>query len=309
MSDLTSILNEDNGIKGPQTFTIDDLSLKKPITAHLWRASHAYSSEKKVHIVVATHGAGGNALSSACMKLCEGLASASSPSAPLAVVAFDGSMNLKARTKGFLFVIGWAAASERLGKVTLAGRSMGCRAAAIAFSEASDETKEKLSGKLILESYPLVGKGDEARKQALLSLPDSAEILFAIGSDDEMCPMDALNNLRCGLMHAPSSLLSVKDINHGMSLVSRAKVQTTKKEVAEILGERVGLIAGQWALEEIRGESRSGSLSWVEEDVAWSEWQAENDAALPQLAGEDTQDEESSEKLQSDRPSKRRKKG
>ncbi|CAD6564317.1 MAG: hypothetical protein CYPHOPRED_003254 [Cyphobasidiales sp. Tagirdzhanova-0007] len=290
MSDLTSILNEDNGIKGPQTFTIDDLSLKKPITAHLWRASHAYSSEKKVHIVVATHGAGGNALSSACMKLCEGLASASSPSAPLAVVAFDGSMNLKARTKGFLFVIGWAAASERLGKVTLAGRSMGCRAAAIAFSEASDETKEKLSGKLILESYPLVGKGDEARKQALLSLPDSAEILFAIGSDDEI-------------------LLSVKDINHGMSLVSRAKVQTTKKEVAEILGERVGLIAGQWALEEIRGESRSGSLSWVEEDVAWSEWQAENDAALPQLAGEDTQDEESSEKLQSDRPSKRRKKG
>ena len=303
---LTSNSNE-HETSNPRNFAIEAPDLKKSITAHFYRPTHDISTDDKIHLVIVTHGAGGTCLSAACANLCEGLVAASAPSTPLAVVAFDGSMNLKARTKQFLAVLEWACASSKIVKIALAGRSMGCRAAAIAYVEASEEAKEKLSGQLILESYPLIGNGEEARKQVLLDLPKSTVVLFIIGSADEMCILDNLNRLRASALQATSSLLVIKDLTHGMSVVSSVKVNSSKKDVTEKLGRRAGELAAEWVLSEKRSNPLQGDLSWGDDEIAWSDWKEDKQEVKAIEAEIPSRKENKTENTEPGLPAKRRK--
>lgn len=253
----------------PHSFSIEPVGAKKPINLHLWLVGELV---EKVHLVIATHGAGGTSQSDACAHLCSGIASAT-PQTPLAVLAFDGTMNLKSRTTAFLQVIEYASLAERISTITLAGRSMGCRAAALAYTQSESE---KLSGKLILQSYPLVGKGEEARLQPLLDLPEDAKVLFVQGSNDDMCPRDRLLAIMEKEMKAKSSTFFVSRADHGMGLTglhARGRV-ANKATVTKETGIRAAELCGEWLFlpEQPTLDYLPGWIDWHKEGVKWTGW-------------------------------------
>jgi predicted alpha/beta-hydrolase family hydrolase len=288
MSNLDELILQErkNHDVGYVTFSIEAEGIKKPIIAYLWLPSKVEAQSAKLHLVIVSHGAGGTALSPANLHLCQGVAShallpsaASSPE-QLAILGYNGNSNLKSRTKALQAVIQWASSCERVARITLAGRSMGCRASAIAYVETlATGTQHKLSDRLVLESYPLEGKGEDARKQILADLPEHVHVLFVIGTKDEMCSLERLKNAISADMQATSSLLVIKDADHGMNFTRPGRLpHTTKKEVTEHLGKRAGRETGEWLLQDLESSCRSGELSWPEEDsednpdCVWSGW-------------------------------------
>ncbi|KAI4681406.1 uncharacterized protein J4E84_007642 [Alternaria hordeiaustralica] len=231
------------------TVTITHDLVKKPIECHQYTPISSPSTPSPT--LIFTHGAGGTLSADAVVNFCTGYSSS------LPVLAFQGSMNLKARTKGFHACIDELNSSQSIAQkgakedtagsktLLLGGRSMGARAAVIAatehLAELNDEEREGLSIQLILVSYPLLGPKDELRDQILLDLPKSVRILFISGDEDAMCPIDTLNETRDKLT-AKSQLVVVTDANHGMNVVPASRTQR--------VGEETGRLAARWVQEE-----------------------------------------------------------
>ncbi|KAL1793704.1 hypothetical protein ACET3X_008686 [Alternaria dauci] len=234
-----------DGSPAPQlitTRTITHELVKKPIQCHQYQPSSSTSSPT----LIFTHGAGGTLSADAVVNFCTGF----SESVP--VLAFQGSMNLKARTKGFHACIGEihprygttqkseSGEQVKQKRLLLGGRSMGARAAVIAASEVlADQNHEEVDMRtqLILISYPLQGPKDDLRDQILLDLPESVNVLFIVGDKDAMCPLDLLNETR-SKMAARSQVVVVRNADHGMNI----KPAAATKEV----GESTGRVAARW---------------------------------------------------------------
>jgi predicted alpha/beta-hydrolase family hydrolase len=215
------------------TLAITNDLVKKPIQCHQYTPKVIPSDTAPT--VVFTHGAGGTLSADAVVNFCTGF------STSFPVLAFQGSMNLKARTKSFHACMEELRSKdeESMKSLVLGGRSMGARAAVIATSELleeSDEEGEELSMRLVLVSYPLQGPKD-VRDQILLDLPEGVSVLFIIGDQDAMCPIDLLNETR-EKMKAKSQLVVVKGADHGMHV----KPARLEKE----LGEDAGRLAATW---------------------------------------------------------------
>lgn len=234
--------------------------LKKPLQLYLWRHSSTTLSDS-IHLCIYTHGAGGTCASPGSTNLCQSMAGASicNNDRQLVVLGFDGSMNLTARSKSFVALIKWAGECSRVHTISLAGRSMGCRAAAIAAKECFH--MPKLSGKLVLQSYPLVGAGkgrkDEERKQVLLDLPSKCSVLFESGSKDEMTPIDALRAVQTS-MNAQTATVVILEADHGLQLSAGVAPRGSKSKLEEDIGSMAGKVAGEWLLDGLNGEEKLG---------------------------------------------------
>jgi predicted alpha/beta-hydrolase family hydrolase len=246
-------LPAEDGSPAPQvitTRTIIHELVKKPIQCHQYTPSSSNSSPT----LIFTHGAGGTLSADAVVNFCTGF------SKYLPVLAFQGSMNLKARTKGFHACIEEIHSSQKTTqkrkskeqmkrkRMLLGGRSMGARAAVIAASEhlaEKDNEQEETSIQLVLVSYPLQGPKDDLRDQILLDLPESISVLFIIGDKDAMCPLDLLNETRSKMV-AKSQVVVVKDADHGMNI----KPASATKEV----GESTGRVAAWWMEGDLKGD-------------------------------------------------------
>ncbi|KAF2868328.1 hypothetical protein BDV95DRAFT_579612 [Massariosphaeria phaeospora] len=232
------------------TSTINHDSLKKPIQCHHYSISATPSTPSPT--LIFTHGAGGTLSAPAVTNFCTGYAT----TAP--ILAFQGSMNLAARVKGFHACIERLESQrqeydeqerEHEATLVLGGRSMGARAAVMTASEmlaSSTGTEEPEVGdvrssvkkiKLILVSYPLLGPKNDIRDQILLDLPSTVDVLFVTGSRDAMCPLELLATVR-SKMAASSTLVTVKGADHGMHV----RPVALEKE----LGERAGGLAAKW---------------------------------------------------------------
>jgi predicted alpha/beta-hydrolase family hydrolase len=235
----------EDGSPAPQVITTRTIThdlVKKPIQCHQYTPSSSNLSPT----LIFTHGAGGTLSADAVVNFCTGF------SKYFPVLAFQGSMNLKARTKGFHACIEELHSSQETAqksklkkqvekkRMLLGGRSMGARAAVIATSELlaeKDHEREETSIQLILVSYPLQGPKDDLRDQILLDLPESISVLFIVGDKDAMCPLDLLNETRSKMV-AKSQVVVVRDADHGMSI----KPASATKEV----GESTGRVAAWW---------------------------------------------------------------
>ena len=230
--------------------TITHDLVKKPIQCHQYTPSSSNPSPT----LIFTHGAGGTLSADAVVNFCTGF------SKYFPVLAFQGSMNLKARTKGFHACIEEVYYSQetaqnrkpkeqnRKKRMLLGGRSMGARAAVIAASEhlaEKDHEQEETIIQLILVSYPLQGPKDDLRDQILLDLPESISVLFIIGDKDAMCPLDLLNETRSKMV-AKSQVVVVRDADHGMNI----KPASATKEV----GESTGRVAAWWVEGDLKGD-------------------------------------------------------
>jgi pimeloyl-ACP methyl ester carboxylesterase len=215
------------------TYTITHADIKKPIQCHQYTLT-AVSSINPAKLIF-THGAGGTLSADAVVNFSTGF------STSLPVLAFQGSMNLKARTKAFHACIDELRAKDGhpTASLLLGGRSMGARAAVIAASEHLEKPSnggKEMDVRLILVSYPLQGPKD-VRDQILLDLPKTASVLFIIGDKDAMCPLDLLNNTRIK-MRASTQLVVVRGADHGMH-VKPARLERDT-------GEETGRKAAAW---------------------------------------------------------------
>jgi predicted alpha/beta-hydrolase family hydrolase len=188
--------------------------------------------------LIFTHGAGGTLSAPAVVNFCTGFATA------LPVLAFQGSMNLGSRVKGFHACIEYLKeqSKKESGSLVLGGRSMGARAAVMAASEILETRPEDGKIDIILVSYPLKGPKD-TRDQILLDLPASVNVLFIIGDRDSMCPLDLLGQVQ-SKMRAKSQLAIVRGADHGM--------HTRPAKLEKEMGEETGRIAADW----VAGRSR-----------------------------------------------------
>ncbi|KAF9695262.1 hypothetical protein EKO04_007177 [Ascochyta lentis] len=219
--------------KNVTIFTVNSELVKKPIICH----EYTPSSTPNQTPLIFTHGAGGTLSAPAVVHFCTGF---SSPSAT-PILAFQGSMNLGARVKGFhacrAHVRGLEGGADQ--PLVFGGRSMGARAAVMAATEclaAMEGAQRERGAKLLLVSYPLQGPKD-VRDQILLDLPKSVDVLFVVGEKDAMCPLELLQGVR-GKMKGRSKVVVVKGADHGMNLRSASWT----KEV----GESTGRVAALW---------------------------------------------------------------
>ncbi|KAI4929123.1 hypothetical protein J4E85_005748 [Alternaria conjuncta] len=253
----------DSAPQNRTTLTITHDLVKKPIECHQYTPTSSLSTPPPM--LIFTHGAGGTLSADAVVNFCTGYSSS------LPVLAFQGSMNLKARTKGFHACIDELNSSQSTAQkgakdgsagkkiLLLGGRSMGARAAVIAATEhlasLDDKEREELSIQLILVSYPLLGPKDELRDQILLDLPKSVRILFISGDEDAMCPIDTLNETRDKLT-AKSQLVVVTDANHGMNVVPASRTRRVGEETGRLAAQWVegGLVEDEVFIDELEGE-------------------------------------------------------
>jgi predicted alpha/beta-hydrolase family hydrolase len=247
-SDENDIANESSTPSNVTTLTITHVLVKKPIQCHQYTPTSFLSTPSPA--LIFTHGAGGTLSADAVVNFCTGFSSS------LPVLAFQGSMNLEARTKGFDACINELYSSQETGykgkakeegiekRLLLGGRSMGARAAVITASdwlaERNDDAGDECSVQLVLISYPLQGPKDDLRDQILLDLPETVNILFIIGDRDAMCSLDLLNETK-SKMSAKSQLVVVRGADHGMQV----KPASMTKE----LGEETGRVAARWVEE------------------------------------------------------------
>jgi predicted alpha/beta-hydrolase family hydrolase len=142
------------------------------------------------------------------------------------MLAFEGSMNLGARVKGFHAVMEHELSHKakspnpdaEIEVAAFGGRSMGARAAVIAATanfEAATTTPSITS--LILVSYPLQSEKGDLRDKILLELPEKINVLFISGDGDSMCDLSKLRAVR-GKMKARSWMVIVKSAGHGMDV-------------------------------------------------------------------------------------------
>lgn len=218
---------------------------------------------------VFTHGAGGGIENPATKDFVTGFATSSEHDA----ICFQGTMNLSHRTKTFHAVL------ENQGRArALGGRSMGSRAAVITATECEEDMRPDA---VVLVSYPLTSesgktkKGTEdgeadPRKQIMLDLPQTVDVLFVIGSEDKMCSVAALKDVR-EQMTANSWLIEVKGADHGMSLKPKAGVQPMRL--------RTGALAAEW-LHKRDTNATMFSISWDKEanETLESGWYAPKEA-------------------------------
>ncbi|KIW09005.1 uncharacterized protein PV09_00902 [Verruconis gallopava] len=216
------------------------------------RHSGTNSTDGRVSLIF-THGAGGGIENPATKDFVSGFASVAADD----VVCFQGSMNLSHRTKLFHAVM-----NDQGRAVGFGGRSMGSRAAVIAATECEVDQRPEV---LVLVSYPLsAGMGSkkkkvegDPRKQILVDLPSNVDVLFIIGSEDDMCDLKQLNRVRQE-MKAASWLMEVKGADHGMSLKVRAGIQP--------LRFRTGALAAEW----MRGRDEINqycAVEWNKDDA------------------------------------------
>lgn len=224
--------------------TLAHPSLKNPIPYQEYNPAEPPS--EPLPPLIFTHGAGGGLSAPAVVNFCSGYAS----SRP--VLAFEGSMNLTARVKGFHACLdevrGQAQVRDKGGNrvFVLGGRSMGARAAIMAaleilFPNAEKNLDENMNAEpeqgveisLILVSYPLKGPKD-IRDDILLRLPSNVNVLFVIGERDAMCPLHMLKEVM-GKMRAKTSLAVVEGLDHGMN-----------GKGGKELGKLSGKLAAQW---------------------------------------------------------------
>jgi dienelactone hydrolase len=243
------------------THTIYSDLVKNPITCHQYASTTPTPlSAMYQPPLIFTHGAGGTLLAPAVTNFLTGFTSPATGST-VPVLAFQGSMNLGARVKGFqachaelLHRTGNVSRKASLDTVMYGGRSMGARAAVMAGLEyckgntqgdrGKKGNKGKVEVKLVLVSYPLKGPKD-VRDQILLELPEEVEVLFIIGGRDAMCPLELLDEVRSKMV-AKSRLAVVRGADHGMNV----KPAKFTKEV----GEETGSVAARWLNEQVRGD-------------------------------------------------------
>ncbi|KAF2654719.1 hypothetical protein K491DRAFT_693529 [Lophiostoma macrostomum CBS 122681] len=257
----------------PTSFSINTPDLKKPIQCQTYTPQNTAGSSKTKtassnETLIYTHGAGGTLSAPAVVHFCTGFSSPSASSIP--ILAFQGSMNLAARVKGFHACIDHVSSQGQDGvgkekknkkengngngngdgnakRLLLGGRSMGARAAVIAATEALQSNKqEEQNIDLVLASYPLRGP-KSLRDEILIALPENVRVLFMIGSKDSMCPLDLLNEVR-EKMEAQTWLVTVEGLDHGM----RGKGERE-------LGEWSGRVALEWVVGEW-GDSEKGRV-------------------------------------------------
>jgi predicted alpha/beta-hydrolase family hydrolase len=234
------------------TLTITHVLVKKPIECHQYTPKLSPSNPSPT--LIFTHGAGGTLSADAVVNFCTGFSSS------LPILAFQGSMNLKARTKGFHACIDELTSNQvttirkkqekkaEENRLLLGGRSMGARAtiiAASAYIAERNDSKNGLNVQLVLISYPLQGPKQDLRDQILLDLPRSVSVLFVIGDRDAMCPLDLLKKTR-SKMTATSQLVVVRGADHGMNV----KPASATKEI----GEETGRVAARWVGGRLEGD-------------------------------------------------------
>ena len=225
---------------------------QKTIVCQTWHhleGARRTGSEPKL---IFTHGAGAGLDSDSIVQFLSGFAQESSP-----VVGFNGSINLKSRVRAFKTVISQqlddSIDSSSSSLMPLGGLSMGARAAVMT---AQDQEGQRRSKELVLLSYPLVGasKG-EIRDQILYNLSDDVDVLFVSGTNDGMCPISRLQDVR-QRMKARSWLIRVEGADHGMKLKPKAAVEPVRR--------KCGAIAARWVREH-DPERTECILSWDDE--------------------------------------------
>lgn len=229
MEDFPSIAEDDSTPK--QEITSFEISYSdKPIPCQRFNPS-ANSPD-----LIFTHGAGGTLNAAAMVNFAAGFA-ASKP-----LLYFQGSMNVKSRTKLFHAVIenqGWSGA--------LGGRSMGARAAVMASHDDADVKA------LVLVSYPLKSEKGDVRDQILLDLREDVDVLFISGDQDSMCDLGELENVR-RKMKATTWLIIVDGAGHGMGL--------KPKKATDVVGRLTGELAAKWLDERDK--------TWEESTIGWN---------------------------------------
>ncbi|KAF2798381.1 hypothetical protein K505DRAFT_405226 [Melanomma pulvis-pyrius CBS 109.77] len=242
------------------TLTISHTSLKAPLTCHKYTYDPpSPSTPTPRSTLIFTHGAGGTLSSPAITSFCTGYASLGN------VLAFQGSMNLAARARGFGACVEYLRGEDGGGddekkkkktkkggkeigediELVLGGRSMGARAAVLAAAEilsssaSPDPTSFSQKPSLVLVSYPLKGPKD-IRDAILLALPSHVSVLFVIGDRDAMCPLDMLKEARLK-MEAETWLVVVEGADHGMHVAGG-------KEREREMGEVAGRVAAEWVV-------------------------------------------------------------
>lgn len=239
VDDITTL----NSSAAITTLSLNHEDLKKPI--HCEKHAAAYTAKTRAPTMVFTHGAGGTLSAPAVVNFIKGY-TATNP-----VLAFQGSPNLAARTRGFYACYSHLSNPEedvadatRSMKLIFGGRSMGARAACMAATgllRKVEQTKEEENAAgdishvdLVLVSYPLKGPKD-IRDAELLDLPSTVRVLFIVGGRDKMCPIDLLQSVRAK-MKATSEFTVVEGVDHGMH----------GGEGETEIGEEVGRIAARW---------------------------------------------------------------
>ena len=206
-------------------------------------------SEKLIHCLrynpsaippemIFTHGAGGTLDAPAMVNFAAGFAASKS------LLYFQGSMNLKSRTKMFHAVVQFHESSVK----ALGGRSMGARAAVMAAHEDRDVKA------LILVSYPLKSEKGDLRDQILLDLDGDVEVLFISGDRDNMCSLIDLDGVRRH-MKAKSWLITAKGADHGLNM--------KPKKATDVLGRLTGELAAKWL------DGRD--MAWTESTIGWDD--------------------------------------
>jgi len=188
--------------------------------------------------MILTHGASGTLSAAAVVNFCAGFSESRS------VLAFQGSMNLASRVKGFHACIEHLKEGSEKKTLVLGGRSMGARAAVMATTKVL-EVDEDAKIQLILVSYPLKGPKEDLRDEILLALRTVVSVLFVTGDRDAMCPLDTLNNVR-SKMEAKSQLVVVRGADHGM----HTKPASAEKDV----GVETGRLAASWLAGNVQEE-------------------------------------------------------
>lgn len=176
---------------------------------------------------------------------------------------------------------------------------MGARAAVLAASDHS--TKH-----LVLVSYPLVGQNGQVRDEILLNIHPTIKVLFISGSNDNMCAIDQLDEVRAK-MKAKSWLAVVQGADHGMSLKPKNAVDRIRVYTGEL--------AARW-VENGDTQRTECVIRWDvdESEVVDEGWQkSSKTSSVPAEATakvkEDTREDQDDDRSSRDqRPSKRRKK-
>ena len=249
--------------------------------------------------LIFTHGAGGGLKALATRDFAVGFSSVSP------IICFEGSMNLTSRVEGFNDVLrhhsqhGKANGSidaQSIVYPALGGRSMGARAAMLraekernaCLSENKSDSASPLPTPrpLVFASYPLnpPGKQQSAsdiamRRGILLSIPEDTPVLLIVGSRDEFCSVEDLQDL-VGEMKAQVWAIVVHGLDHGMNVVASALAALGQKvskkdreEAAAALRRETGKYAALWLKQ--RADTRENNTAQSNSDrveLMWWDW-------------------------------------
>ncbi|KAL8749342.1 MAG: hypothetical protein Q9184_006843 [Pyrenodesmia sp. 2 TL-2023] len=221
---------------------------KKPIKCVLTSEGEV-SSDTTAPDLIFTHGAGGTLDSDAIAHFVEGFASSG-----LAILCFQGNMNLQSRVKMFKAVI--ESQEEQVSVTSVGGRSMGARAAILAAPAGTSH--------YVLISYPLQ-TDKQVRDDILLELPQSAKVIFVSGNGDSMCEISRLDAVR-ERMQCQTWKVVVAGADHGMTVKPKAGTKP--------VGLKTGEVVAGWLQGHCLSDDHEGDILWNEEAerAEWSGW-------------------------------------